>query len=427
MADARERAVVARLAELRDELAELTAALVRVPSVTGEEGAVAQTVAGWMEDNGLRPEVKHVSEQVRGRVASFADERDLDRRPNVFGWLRGRAPGGAPPVVLNGHLDVVPPGDPARWSRDPFGGERADGMVWGRGAADMKGPIAAALIALRTLRDCGVELAFDVQMQCVIAEESSSIGTVSALDSEPRPAAAIVLEPSRNVVAPAGGGSLQFTVETRGTAAHAAVPWTGRSALDGLVAAYDALRAFARERNARAAHPLFDGLPEAVPFGVGTFHAGEWRAMLPEDGMLSGRIGLLPGERIEDLRAELLAAVAIAASVDPRLEGCAPVVSWPNEGFPAWETAREAPVVRALEDACEAVAGERRVGAVTFGADAGHFAAAGIPVALFGPGNIEHAHMADERVAEAELVEAAQVLAVALMRLDAAAAGEAAP
>lgn len=418
MADPREREIVARIADLRDEIADLTADLVRVPSVTGQEGAVLALVAERLDAFGLDPEVRRITDDVQRRHPGTASERDLDQRPNVFGWLRSPRAGSTAPVVLNGHLDVVPAGDEDRWMRKPFGGERRDGAVWGRGACDMKGPIAAAMIALRILREAGVELSFDVQLQCVIAEESTSIGTLAALESEPRPSAVIVLEPSGNVVAPAGGGSLQFTVVTHGEAAHAAVPWTGTSALDGIVGCYGALRALADERNARLKHPLFDGLPQVAPFGVGVLSSGEWRAMLPEAGLLSGRIGLLPGERMEDVRRELRAAIDAAVAGDPAVAATRPEVSWPNAGFPAWETAADDPLVVALGDACRAVTGERRMAAVTFGADAGHFAEAGIPVAIFGPGRIEHAHMADERVSEDELVEAAQVLAATLLRLD---------
>lgn len=417
MRDPDAAAVVSRIRDLRDEIAELTAELVRVPSVTGDEGAVAAVVERRLAELGLEPVVRTIPAELQERHPGTASERDLDRRPNVFGWLRSpRARPGAV-VALNGHLDVVPPGDPERWSGSPFGGERHDGCVWGRGSADMKGPIAAAMVALRALRESGVELPFDVQLQCVIAEESTSIGTLAALESEPRPQAAIVLEPSGNVVASAGGGSLQFTVTTAGRAAHAAVPWTGTSALDGLVGCYLALRRLADERNARLRHPLFDGLPEVAPFGVGVLRAGEWRAMLPETGELSGRIGLLPGERIDDVRDAVRGAITAAEADDPAVAAARPRVSWPNAGFPAWETPTEDPLIQALDGAVGTVSGASRVGAVTFGADAGHFAAAGIPVAIFGPGRIEHAHMADERIAEAELVEAAQVIAVALLRL----------
>lgn len=421
MSEDRERRVRALVVEAADEIAELTAELVRVPSVTGQEGDVTALVASRLEQFGLDPQLRTIPAELQDRHPGTADERDLDRRPNVFGWLRSPRARSSAPVVLNGHLDVVPPGDEDRWTREPFGGERVDGAVWGRGACDMKGPIAAAMIALRALRQAGVELSFDVQLQCVIAEESTSIGTLAALASEPRPSAVIVLEPSGNVVAPAGGGSLQFTVTTHGQAAHAAVPWTGTSALDGIVGCYAALRGLADERNARLRHPLFDGLPQVAPFGVGVLSSGEWRAMLPESGLLSGRIGLLPGERMEDVRSELRDAIAAAVAADPAVAATRPEVSWPNAGFPPWETAADDPLVTALDDACQTVTGERRTAAVTFGADAGHFAEAGIPVAIFGPGRIEHAHMADERVSEAELVEAAQVLAVTLLRLDRAA------
>jgi acetylornithine deacetylase len=404
------------LVDHADELAELASDLVRVPSVPGEEGLLAPVIAQWLGRHGLEPEVRPVDSGLLDRWPTLAGEDRLEERPNVYGWLRSPRGGLRPPVVLNGHVDVVPPGDRSRWSRDPFGGDRADGVVWGRGAADMKGPIATAMMVLRGFRETSTELSFNVQLQCVIAEESSSLGTLSALMTEPRPAAAIVLEPSEGAVVSAAGGSLQFAVEVTGQAAHSSTPWRGASALDGLIACYEALGRLAQRRNKAANHALFAHLPVPAPFAVGTFHAGEWRAMLPETAILSGRLGVMPGETMKHVRSLVVDELHEVARRDDRIAE-PPEVRWLNEGFPAWETPTNAPVVDALQAARHALTGESGTVAVTFGSDAGHFAMAGIPVALFGPGDIGTAHMADEYVCEAHLVRDARVLASALIRM----------
>jgi acetylornithine deacetylase len=404
------------LVDHADELADLTSELVRVPTVTGQEGLLAPVIAQWLDRHGLEPEVRPVDAGLRDRWPTLAGEDRLEQRPNVYGWLRSPRGRLGPPVVLNGHMDVVPPGHRSRWSRDPFGGDRADGIVWGRGAADMKGPIATAMMVLRGFRENSTELNFDVQLQCVIAEESSSLGTLSALVTEPRPAAVIVLEPSEGAVVSAAGGSLQFAVEVTGRAAHSSAPWRGASALDGLIACYEALGRLAQRRNKAASHALFAHLPLPAPFAVGTFHAGEWRAMLPETATLSGRLGVMPGEAMEHVRSLVVDELHEVARRDDRIAE-PPEVRWLNEGFPAWETPTDAPVVDALQAARHALTGESGTVAVTFGSDAGHFAMAGIPVAVFGPGDIGTAHMADEYVCEAHLVRDARVLASALIRM----------
>lgn len=410
-----ERRVLDELERSREEMLDFVSTVVSTPSVTGDEGAVAREFASWLRGNGFEERLTPVPASVRDRHPLLAGEERLDERPNVLGRLASDAPT-APPVVLNGHVDTVVTGPRELWEDDPFGGVRRGGRVWGRGAADMKGPIVAGLYAVRALHAAGVRLPFDVHLQCVVGEESSGIGTIGALATEPTPGVAIVLEPSDCVVCPACGGSLQFRVEVEGSAAHAAVPWTGVSALDNAILVYDAIRRFADARNATVGQPLFDALPQPAPYAVGLFRAGEWRATVPDGAVLEGRVGVMPGERLDDVRAGLVAAVADAAEADEWLRAHPPVVTWVNDGYPAWETPAEHPLVVAMTSAATDVLDGARPGAVTYGSDAGHFAEAGIPVLIFGPGRITDAHRENEYVEEEQVAAAARVLALALLR-----------
>jgi len=417
-------AVLAELARAREEMLDFLAAAVRLPSVTGEEGVAAPLFHDWFEANGFEAETKPVPAALRDRYPAMAHEQNLERRPNVFGWWRGEGAGGATdggaPLVLNGHIDVVPANEPERWRHDPWGGVRADGRVWGRGSADMKGGIVAAMFAVRALRDAGARLARDVQVQCVMAEETGGLGTLAALESEPRPAAAIVLEPTDCVVAPACGGIVQFTISVEGVAAHTAVSWAGVSAMEKLWHVYTALREAVRERNERISHPLFDALPAKAPFGIGTFSAGEWRSTIPAQAEMSGRVGVMPGESIAEVRMLIEQIVARACEDDEWLREHPARVEWIHEGFPAWETPGDDPLVRAFDDGFRAVAGAGGLGAVTYGSDAGHFARAGVPTLLFGPGRIYEAHMHDEHVEERQMEQAARVVALSLLRYEGA-------
>lgn len=342
-------------------------------------------------------------------------EVGLEDRPNVFGWLRAAAPTVAP-LVLSGHTDVVSPGPAELWDGDPFAGEVRDGRLWGRGALDMKGPICCGLLAMRALRDSGAELAFDLEMQCVIAEERGGLGTLSALETEPEPSAVVVLEPTTGAICPASGGAVPFNVIVPGLAAHVCVPWTGASAFDHLIAVYQGLGELEARRNERLSHPLFDDLPSKIPFAVGKVSAGEWHASVPDQAVLTGRMGVLPGETKEEVRAELIAAVAAISAAHPFLAEHPATVTWDNEGFPAWETPHDSPIVQALLAGNVAGGGAGRLGAVTYGCDAGHFALAGFPTVIFGPGDIAEAHLKNESISLEELRIAARTLAVGIAR-----------
>ena len=407
--------VLRLLDEAADELAADVAATVRTESVNGDEGAGAAIFADWFARNGFDVETKTVDPAFRDQFPLLANEGNLERRPNVFGWWRAPSPG-LPPLVLNGHYDVVPAGDPSEWPHPPFGGERAGGRIYGRGATDMKGPLVAGMVALRALRDAGVKLPFDVQVQCVMGEESGGLGTLAAIASEPRPGAVVVLEPTEFIVAPGCGGLIQFTISVEGRAIHTANPWRGVSALDKLIILYERLRTLAARRNAELSHPLFDQLPMKAPFAVGTFHAGKWRATVPDHAVMEGRIGLLPGEERRDLRKLVEDTIADVAASDRWLTAHPPHLHWINEGFPAWETPVAHPLVQSFVAGHQPLGSPAVVSAVTFGTDAAHFAAAGVPALIFGPGSIVDAHQVDESIDEADLLRGAKIVALGVLR-----------
>lgn len=398
-----------------DAVVDFAGEVVAEPSVTGEEGAAARRFAAWFADNGFEVEEKLVPEEFRDRFPAMAAEVDLGERPNVFGWLRTADPSVAP-LVLSGHTDVVSPGPPELWDADPWEGKVRDGRLRGRGSLDMKGPICCALLALVALREVRVELVFDVEMQCVIAEERGGLGTLYALETEPTPSAVVVLEPTTGAICPASGGAVPFNVLVPGQAAHVCVPWTGASAFEHLIYVYDGLVDLEARRNDRLSHPLFEDLPSKIPFAVGKVQAGEWHASVPDQAVLTGRMGVLPGETKEEVRDELIAAVAEISAGHEFLADHPATVTWDNEGFPSWETDHDTPIVQALLEGNRAGGGEGRLGAVTYGCDAGHFALAGYPTVIYGPGDIAGAHLKNESLSLEEMRLAARTLAVGIAR-----------
>jgi acetylornithine deacetylase len=397
------------------ELAALVAEAVRTQSVTGAEGPFGQVLADWLRADGLDVAVTPVPAAVAQANPVLTSSAPLSDRPNIFATWRAAAPT-VPPLVLNGHQDTVPGGDVEAWGEHgPFSGARADSRIWGRGSSDMKGGLIAAMFAIRCLREVGVTLACDVQLQAVVGEESGGLGALGALATEPRPGGAIVLEPTECRVAPASGGAVIFEIVAHGRAAHTGLSYLGVSALEKLWSIYVALRELSAERNERFDHALFADVPVKAPFGVGTFSAGEWIAMVPDRAVMTGRLGVLPGEHLDDVRAQLLDTIDGLVAVDPWLREHRPVVRWPNPGFAAWATPIADPVVQALIEGVRSTGGDARPTGMTYASDAGHFAAAGVPVTLFGPGSITRAHLPGEFITEDELVRAAAALAHAIV------------
>ena len=143
-----------------------------------------------------------------------------DRRyPVVAGCLPGA--GGGRSLAINGHVDVVPVGDTSAWSHDPWAGEIADGKIWGRGTTDMKGGVAAGMIAARALREAGVPLAGDLWLHVVADEEVVGFSTRRLIEKLPNVDAVIDAEPTDLKIMPTEGGLVHFRMEFDGRESHA--------------------------------------------------------------------------------------------------------------------------------------------------------------------------------------------------------------
>ncbi|MFD2467744.1 M20 family metallopeptidase [Amycolatopsis silviterrae] len=402
--------VLAQVDTLAEEMLTLLADTVREPSESGWEDRVAVRYADWFAARGWP-----VTRQPIASSGLAGDEPRAAERENLIAWYPGRR--GKPCLVLNGHIDVVPAGDEESWSRPPYSGAREEGRVHGRGSVDMKGGIAAGLYALAALQDCGAELPFDVAVQLVVAEETTGVGTRAAALEVPDPAAALVLEPTGGAIVPISTGLLFFTVDVTGVAAHTSAPWRGVDAFERLIRVRETLAELARERGAAYRHPLFADVPTAIPFAIGTARAGSWRAAVPDHATMSGRIGLMPGEDPDDLRRAIEKALAGLSATDDWLREHPPAVRWDHEGLPGWETPADHELLAALRSAQRSCTGSEVLTGFTAGSDAAFFGAQGVPTAIFGPGEVPRAHAPDESVAEADVVQAAKVLALTLSRL----------
>jgi acetylornithine deacetylase len=334
-------------------------------------------------------------------------------RLNVVAGFPG---GGGPTLILNGHIDTVTPGDEQRWTHAPFGADVVGERLYGRGAADMKGGLTAILGAVRAVRAAGIRLNGSVQVQSVIGEEDGGVGAFAALARGHTGDAVIICEPTRLAVIPAHAGVTIFRIVVPGRAAHGCVREEGVSAFERFLPIHGALKALEGERNRTVRHPLYEGMALPWPLSIGIVQAGTWPAIVPEQLIAEGRIGVGIGETIEKVRRQLEATVEQAAQADPFLRDHPPTVEWIGG---VWEPSRPSPddpLVRTLQRVASEVTGApARVCGAPYGSDLRLFTNAfGIPGVLFGPGDIRLAHFTDEYVSLAEVESAALVLATTM-------------
>ena len=317
-------------------------------------------------------------------------------RHNVLARVGGGQGGRS--LLLNGHLDTV---GVEGMTHAPFEPTERDGRLYGRGAADMKGGIAAMCAAAHRAASSG--LGGEVIIAAVIDEEWASAGTRALLDVGVTAHAAIVTEPTRLAVCPAHKGFAWADVTVHGRAAHGSRHDIGVDAITHAAHFIAELDAFHRETLAARTHPLVG----RASLHAGTIRGGEGVSTYPATCSVSIERRTLPGEPTGILARELAEAAArvrahhpgFAADITPRLEQ-------PPSDVPA-----DHPLVAGLVAASVRCGLPAPVAGLSCWTDAALLTAAGIPAVCFGPGDIALAHAAEEYVPIAEIERATDVLA----------------
>lgn len=361
----------------------------------GREEGVARRIAEFLGDLGFET-----------RLDVFAPER-----ANLIARLRGKESGAAPTLAFNGHLDVVPPGN-AAWTTPPFAPDIRNGLLYGRGAADMKGGIAAAMYAAAMLRDAGVRLQGDLLFALDADEEVTNLGLRKMLADGvfSGVSACVIGEPTGLDIAVGHRGVAGITATFSGTSTHAAQAWRGVNAIEHASRFVLKAAELARRKHASMNHPLLG--PSLI---TATVIEGGFRVnVVPESCRLSLDARLVPGETLASLMAEL---EGLAEELRREIPGFA--VSFAATTYcPPGITDTAHPIIGAIRQAAAGVAGAN---AAVKGFEAsGELSLiaeeAGVPTVFFGPGNIAQAHTADEFIAIDQLTAAALAYAGLFMR-----------
>ena len=409
-------AIYAAIDGARDELARLLGDLVRAPSITGHEAPVQDVVEREFVARGLRVD------RWEADPAELAPYRDhvgviesMAGRPNVVGVRTGS--GGGRSILLNGHIDVVDPGDATLWTHAPWSGAVDGDLLYGRGSLDMKGGMATFLLALDALDTAGIRLQGDVTIAATTGEEDGGVGAVATLLRGYSADAALITEPTRLALVIACEGSLVFRITVHGKSAHAAARDEGVSAFEKFIPIFQDLQAFERERNASLRHPLYDDIANKVPINVGVVQTGVWASTVPETLIAEVRVGFLPGEDMYAFWEQVRARIGAVADADDWLREHPPVLEWFGGQFTAADVPADAAIVQAVAAAHQRVTGRQAaIEGVPYGADMRHFIQLGrMPCLMYGAGDVGIAHQANEHISLSEIQTAAKTIATLLV------------
>jgi acetylornithine deacetylase/succinyl-diaminopimelate desuccinylase family protein len=372
----------------RDKLVELLRELIKIPSLSGEENEVARFISGTLMDFGFQDVI-------------------IDDISNVICTIKGS--GGGPVLLYNGHIDVVPVGDIDRWPADPREAPVIENKVIGRGACDMKGSVAAMMIAADALKESGVSLMGDLILTMVGREETGlQEGTKYSIEKGGlKPDIALIGEATNMDLCLGSRGRIVVEVSVHGKLAHAANASVGVNAVVKMQKMVDAIM-----RMELPGHEILGGTTQTITNIA--CKPGQIN-MVPDLCTITIDRRVSPGDSLEKTKSEFQAVIDILKKEDPDFSA---EVKTGKFAIPGYKPP-EGEVIARLQDAAQIATGNRpEIKRYIFGTDGSYLSGvAEIPSFGFGPGNEANAHTVNDHVAIDDLTAASKAYAMFVLEL----------
>ena len=440
--------ILATVEGKREEITQLLTTLIRIPSLTGEEGEAQDFLAKQYRDMKLdvevwEPDVEELFDKFPDVAqypshwkydlvlpyhelptyedllkSEFRDVLNYKDRPNVVGIWKGT--GGGRSLILNGHIDTVPVEPRDEWTHDPFGAEIINGTMYGRGTSDNKGGIIAALAAVRCLRELGITMRGDVILESVVNEEHAGNGTLACIAKGFTADAAISLEPSENKARLGGYGGVYWGVNLTGRVLHTKGRWDGSvqkgiSAIEKLSNIIASLLELESHQNKKPVSGFYAG---KMPFSmnIGRVWGGSYDTASAGSCSLRGSIYFGP---------DIGSVKGVMDSVTQYLREAAEKDLWLRENPPevlfyhhddSYRVNPESEIVKTVLESGERALGREVEIIAGIGAnDSRHLVnQAKIPAVVFGPGGLDQSHTIDESIRIEDVIANVKALALAI-------------
>lgn len=389
---------------------ELLKKLLQIPSTSGNERDLVVFITRWAKQNGFETDVFESSEtQLSAYRQATLRHIPLAGRPTLVIKFPGRGLGRS--LMFNAHSDVIAPGDPQRWAHDPWSGEIVEGRIYGRGACDVKGPLASALAALLALKNAYPQgLPGDVMVEIVPGEEDCvGLGTLTSYVRGYHPDGLIVLEPTEGQPRNASRSGVRFAIGLHGKAVHGTVKWLGTDAIVGLRAVLEHLELMETEFAVLDPNDLFAHYPIMRPITVDHIEGGNWQGATCDLAGSAGYLELLPADDVEVWKKRFQDRLC-ELQQKGKGSGCRLDIEF-SEEYGGHELSKQHPLAQS------AVAAMTDIGLTAktmswrgfnAGCEAGlRWGMDQTPTLVWGPGSLEQAHGVDEYVELKAVHEAA--------------------
>ncbi|MHC1773700.1 MAG: ArgE/DapE family deacylase [Flexilinea sp.] len=413
-----------------EQVTDLLSQLIKVPSVTTyfdederfmHEGEAQRTLKAFLDDMGMQTEFSYPdAKQLRkyeGK-AGYYPNYTFEDRPNLYGVYPGDGSGKS--ILLFGHIDVVSRG--SGWNVDPFGAIRKDDRIYGRGTVDMKGGIAAMVIAFKAIQQCGIKLKGDVKIGTVVGEEAGGMGTLAFVDKGYRADGCLITEPTHLKVAPLCRGILWGKLIIPGRNGHIELEqgdWREGGAVDAIDKMSLYLEHFRHLNKRWSVLKQHKYLPIPCQINIAQINAGEFPTTFANSAELVFDAQYLPQEKDENglggkVKKEIEDFVYAVAQTDDWLRENPPHIEWIVDAD-CGETLDDQPFFQVVRDTAIEMNLSSSVEGICCHTDMGWLCNVGIPTLNFGPGNARLAHQANECIEIKELVQCTKIIASIIM------------
>jgi len=393
------------LTDLAPKAQQLLADMITYPSTHGRESELQTYLEKKWTEAGFEIERHSIPDNITSDPEYSNPEKPIDfkNRDNLMVRVKGKDGGRS--VILNSHVDVVPP---HLWP-EAFQPKIDGDMIYGRGACDAKGCVATMFLAACALRERKRAHGGDVIYQMVVDEEVGGNGSLALIREGIRADGVVVLEPTKLMLHPANRGAIWFRFEFAGKSTHMGRKEEGINAIDLAYETIGILYEYEKQLAAdREAQPLFASYPLPTQVNIGILHGGEWPSMVAGSAVMEGGVGFLPNRPMSRVKTDMVHLIEERGSDALRSRY---QLTFPRLHNDSYETPVNDPLVKTFHAAIRETDAQEKIMGWNVSCDARLFARiGGMPTIVFGPGDIQDAHSAEEKIRVSEMVTAAETL-----------------
>lgn len=385
----------------------------------GKELEIQRYIKNTLQDIGGDVDAFEPDNSLIADYPGYNKNHEYDGRKNVVAVFKGDGTGHS--LLMNGHCDIVPAGNEQLWTSPPFEPEERDGKLFGRGTSDMKGGLAAAILAIKLLKELNYNFKGDIILESVVDEEGGGNGTIACCQRGYRADGALIMEPTSFSINIANRGAFLAEFSVIGKPIHASMKGFGVNAIEKAFKLINALKELECHWLLTKKHPILAG----PSINIGQISGGKGASIVAEDCNVKFDVEFLPSEYDEnynlnpvdpnDIKKEVQQHIDIACEGDSWLSEHPVKINWYQDTL-CFETDKEEDFVQSIIEVCKKTVGKAPLDGLPCGCDGFPLEKIGkMPVVVCGPGKLKKAHTIDESIDIDKYLKAIEVYATLIV------------